>query len=199
MRTPATAGTTGGWRPSRPTRARSRQGPWCRRCCVEDAAGFEGSYVDYIGVHRRARGRGVAKALLHTAIAEAAQAGTQPGGPRGRRRLADRVPTACTPRWAGSPTTAPSRGTASSTCAERPLRDEGSSPTRCRPPAGWGLRSNVTRNGRLLSRTPDEGLAHGLEAAVDRLGLGHHGAGRTRRRRRRCPVAVRSTAGCPPS
>lgn len=41
----------------------------------EDAEGFEGSYVDYIGVHRRARGRGVAKALLHTAIAEAARRG----------------------------------------------------------------------------------------------------------------------------
>jgi mycothiol synthase len=41
----------------------------------EDAAGFEGSYVDYIGVHRRARGLGVAKALLHTAIAEAARRG----------------------------------------------------------------------------------------------------------------------------
>ena len=41
----------------------------------EDAAGFEGSYVDYIGVHRRARGRGVAKALLHTVIAEAARRG----------------------------------------------------------------------------------------------------------------------------
>ena len=41
----------------------------------EDATGFEGSYVDYIGVHRRARGRGVAKALLHTAIAEAARRG----------------------------------------------------------------------------------------------------------------------------
>ncbi|MFL6079401.1 MAG: GNAT family N-acetyltransferase [Ornithinibacter sp.] len=41
----------------------------------EDAEGFEGSYVDYIGVHRRARGRGVAKALLHTAIVEAARRG----------------------------------------------------------------------------------------------------------------------------
>ena len=41
----------------------------------EDAAGFEGSYVDYIGVHRRARGRGVAKALLHTVIADAARRG----------------------------------------------------------------------------------------------------------------------------
>ena len=41
----------------------------------EDAAGFEGSYVDYIGVHRRARGRGVAKALLNTAIADAVRRG----------------------------------------------------------------------------------------------------------------------------
>ena len=41
----------------------------------EDAQGFEGSYVDYIGVHRRARGRGVAKALLHTVIEDAARRG----------------------------------------------------------------------------------------------------------------------------
>ncbi|QIM22644.1 GNAT family N-acetyltransferase [Phycicoccus sp. HDW14] len=41
----------------------------------EDAAGHEGSYVDYIGVHRRARGRGVAKALLHIVIADAARRG----------------------------------------------------------------------------------------------------------------------------
>jgi len=40
-----------------------------------DARGTEGSYVDYIGVHRRARGRGVAKALLHTVIADAARRG----------------------------------------------------------------------------------------------------------------------------
>jgi mycothiol synthase len=40
-----------------------------------DADGIEGSYVDYIGVHRRARGRGVAKALLHTVIADAARRG----------------------------------------------------------------------------------------------------------------------------
>ena len=40
-----------------------------------DAGGAEGSYVDYIGVHRRARGRGVAKALLHTVIADAARRG----------------------------------------------------------------------------------------------------------------------------
>ena len=38
-----------------------------------DAAGRYGSYVDYIGVHRRARGRGVAKSLLHTVIADAAR------------------------------------------------------------------------------------------------------------------------------
>jgi ribosomal protein S18 acetylase RimI-like enzyme len=41
----------------------------------ENAAGHEGSYVDYIGVHRNARGRGVAKALLHTVIADAARRG----------------------------------------------------------------------------------------------------------------------------
>jgi GNAT superfamily N-acetyltransferase len=40
-----------------------------------DASGARGSYVDYIGVHRRARGRGVAKALLHTVIADAARRG----------------------------------------------------------------------------------------------------------------------------
>ncbi|HET7327127.1 MAG TPA: GNAT family N-acetyltransferase [Nocardioidaceae bacterium] len=38
-----------------------------------DASGKYGSYVDYIGVHRRARGRGVAKALLHTVIEDAAR------------------------------------------------------------------------------------------------------------------------------
>ncbi len=38
----------------------------------EDSQGIHGSYIDYIGVHRRARGRGVAKALLHTVIADAA-------------------------------------------------------------------------------------------------------------------------------
>ncbi len=37
--------------------------------------GCEGSYIEYIGVHRRARGRGVAKALLHAVIADAAQRG----------------------------------------------------------------------------------------------------------------------------
>jgi ribosomal protein S18 acetylase RimI-like enzyme len=36
------------------------------------ASGKEGSYVDYIGVHRRARGRGVAKSLLFTVIQDAA-------------------------------------------------------------------------------------------------------------------------------
>ena len=40
-----------------------------------DAEGAYGSYVDYIGVHRRARGRGVAKALLNTVIADAASRG----------------------------------------------------------------------------------------------------------------------------
>ncbi|WP_310961831.1 GNAT family N-acetyltransferase [Nocardioides terrisoli] len=40
-----------------------------------DDTGVPGSYVDYIGVHRRARGRGVAKALLHTVLADAAERG----------------------------------------------------------------------------------------------------------------------------
>ena len=40
-----------------------------------DDSGAEGSYVDYIGVHRRARGRGVAKALLHTVVRDAHERG----------------------------------------------------------------------------------------------------------------------------
>ena len=40
-----------------------------------DATGAEGSYVEYIGVNRQARGRGVAKGLLHTVIADAAERG----------------------------------------------------------------------------------------------------------------------------
>lgn len=40
-----------------------------------DQNGVRGSYVDYIGVHERARGRGVAKALLHTVIKDAHQRG----------------------------------------------------------------------------------------------------------------------------
>ncbi len=40
-----------------------------------DESGTPGSYVDYIGVHRRSRGRGVAKALLTTVIADAAGRG----------------------------------------------------------------------------------------------------------------------------
>jgi ribosomal protein S18 acetylase RimI-like enzyme len=41
----------------------------------ENAEGHEGSYVEYIGVHLHARGRGVAKALLYAVIADAAQRG----------------------------------------------------------------------------------------------------------------------------
>ncbi len=40
-----------------------------------DSSGAQGSYIDYIGVHRRARGRGVAKGLLHAVIADAAARG----------------------------------------------------------------------------------------------------------------------------
>jgi GNAT superfamily N-acetyltransferase len=40
-----------------------------------DATGAEGSYVDYIGVNRAARGRGVAKGLLNTVLSDAAERG----------------------------------------------------------------------------------------------------------------------------
>ncbi|WP_153504601.1 GNAT family N-acetyltransferase [Cumulibacter manganitolerans] len=40
-----------------------------------DASGCEGTYIDYIGVHRDARGHGVAKALLHAVIGDAAARG----------------------------------------------------------------------------------------------------------------------------
>jgi GNAT superfamily N-acetyltransferase len=40
-----------------------------------DRTGAEGTYVDYIGVNREARGRGVAKGLLHTVLADAAERG----------------------------------------------------------------------------------------------------------------------------
>ena len=46
----------------------------------KDKQGHEGTYVDYIGVHRLARGRGVAKSLLHAVIADTAR--------RGRNRVA---------------------------------------------------------------------------------------------------------------
>ena len=41
----------------------------------ESATGPDGSYVSYIGVREAARGRGVAKSLLHTIIADAAARG----------------------------------------------------------------------------------------------------------------------------
>jgi GNAT superfamily N-acetyltransferase len=40
-----------------------------------DATGAEGTYVDYIGVNRAARGRGVAKGLLNAVLADAAERG----------------------------------------------------------------------------------------------------------------------------
>lgn len=39
------------------------------------SSGAEGTYVEYIGVNRLARGRGVAKGLLHTVIRDAAERG----------------------------------------------------------------------------------------------------------------------------
>jgi GNAT superfamily N-acetyltransferase len=46
----------------------------------EDASGVRGTYIDYIGVHRLARGRGVAKSLLHAVMSDTAA--------RGRNRVA---------------------------------------------------------------------------------------------------------------
>ena len=40
-----------------------------------DATGADGSYVDYIGVNRAARGRGVAKGLLYAVLGDAARRG----------------------------------------------------------------------------------------------------------------------------
>ncbi len=40
-----------------------------------DRSGAEGTYVDYIGVNRAARGRGVAKGLLYTVLEDAAERG----------------------------------------------------------------------------------------------------------------------------
>jgi len=40
-----------------------------------DDTGAEGSYVDYIGVNRAARGRGVAKGLLYTVLSDSAERG----------------------------------------------------------------------------------------------------------------------------
>jgi GNAT superfamily N-acetyltransferase len=40
-----------------------------------DRSGRDGTYLDYIGVHQRSRGRGVAKALLHTVIRDSAERG----------------------------------------------------------------------------------------------------------------------------
>ena len=75
-RTPVTAGTTGGSRSSRGTRASSlAAGAVVSTVLPENADGHEGSYIEYIGVHRQARGRGVAKSLLYTVIADAAQRG----------------------------------------------------------------------------------------------------------------------------
>ena len=64
-----------GVRRGRRRRAARRRRAWSAPCSPENAAGHEGSYIEYIGVHRHARGRGVAKALLHTVIADAARRG----------------------------------------------------------------------------------------------------------------------------
>ena len=91
-----------------------------------DDSGAEGTYVDYIGVHRRARGRGVAKAFctpssaMPPSVAATGSASRSTPTPRPAR-------TASTPRWAGRRHTRPSPGTATSP-SEGDIRG--------RPPAG---------------------------------------------------------------
>ena len=79
---PGTAGTTGGW-----PRWTTRAAPVGALVGTESGSG---SYVSYIGVVGAARGRGVAKGLLRTIIADAAAAWPGHGEPRGRRGLVDR-------------------------------------------------------------------------------------------------------------
>ena len=75
-RTPATGGTTGG-SPSSSTTTRAGAGrrPGGRRLAGLGGDAPAGSYVEYIGVLQNARGRGVAKSLLKTVIADAASRG----------------------------------------------------------------------------------------------------------------------------
>jgi len=61
--------------PERPDAAPMPAGALVASVSAPDSAGVEGSFVEYIGVHRRARGRGVAKALLFAVIADAAERG----------------------------------------------------------------------------------------------------------------------------
>ena len=84
-----------------------------------DSGGVEGSYIDYIGVHRRARGRGVAKALLHTVIADTASAVVTASASRSTRTRPP-APTGSTARWAGRPPTRRSPGTATSRSEQTP-------------------------------------------------------------------------------
>jgi len=83
-----------------------------------DRTGAEGTYVDYIGVNRAARGRGVAKGLLYTVLEDAAE--------RGRDRVSLEVD-------ADSPTRADglyvAMGWATDYVTESWLRDVDASPT----------------------------------------------------------------------
>ncbi len=101
-------------------------------------SGARGTYVEYIGVTRAARGRGVAKSLLATVIADAAR--------DGRDRVAlevdadsPRRPTSSTARSAGRRTTSPSRG---------------SGPRPRRLTAARRCRRRRTRTGRRTCRCP---------------------------------------------
>ena len=75
---------------------RGRRGPAARgrrrgraRCCPRTRQGHEGSYIDYIGVHRHARGRGHRQVAAPHRDRRRRAAWPRPGGARGRRRLAD--------------------------------------------------------------------------------------------------------------
>ena len=76
-----------------------------------DELGRAGSYVDYIGVHRRARGRGRGQGAAGHRRARRGRARPQPRQPRGRRRLPHRCRRPLRPRWGGRSASAPSPGT----------------------------------------------------------------------------------------
>ena len=82
-----------------PTGSRSARSSATASECTE---GPDGSYVAYIGVVEAARGRGVAKGLLRTSIADAAARGRDRVGLEVDADSLDRRATSSTRRWAGT-------------------------------------------------------------------------------------------------
>ncbi len=74
-RTPATGGTTGGSPSSSTTTSAEPAGALVGAVSPGSGDAPDGSYVEYIGVLQNARGRGVAKSLLNTVVADAASRG----------------------------------------------------------------------------------------------------------------------------